>query len=151
MVEHHEQRDTPRDEHWSQVLRMRKAKGADLPLARGNEFSLIGQVRGKENGKCHLRDFAGLETDRAELHPNGASAASVVPKTGHEWEKKKTKAYNCKRVSIALEITRPLHPPQREDERNDSDCCPGCLGCCQLFVQSSNDDIAKPVQQRHSR
>ena len=91
MVEHHEQRDTPRDEHWSQVLRMRKAKGADLPLACGNEFSLIGQVRGKENGECHLRDFAGLETDRAELHPNGASAAGVIPKTGHEREKKKAK------------------------------------------------------------
>ena len=151
MVEHHEQRDAPRDEYGAQVLRMWESKRADFPLARGDEFSLIGQVRREEDGKRHLRDFTGLKTDWTELHPNGASTAGVIPETGNKREQKKPETNNCECVPIALEITRPLHPPQREDERHNADGCPRRLGSCELFVEPSNNDIAKPVQQRHSR
>ncbi|CAB4577888.1 unannotated protein [freshwater metagenome] len=130
---------------------MRESNGADFPLARGDEFSLISQVRRKEDGKRHLRDFTGLETDRTKLHPNCASTTGVVPETGNKREQKKPKTNNCERVPIALEITRPLHPPQREDERHNADCRPRCLGSCELFVEPGDDDIAQAVQQRHSR
>ncbi|CAB4636446.1 unannotated protein [freshwater metagenome] len=149
LVEHHEQRDTPRNENRAQILRMRKSKRTNLPLTRGNEFSLISQVGREENREGHLRDFTRLETDRAELHPNGASAAGVVPKTGNEREEKKAKAYDGKRVAIALKITRPLYPPQRENKSNDANRRPRRLRRCEFFVESGNDDIPESVQQRN--
>ena len=126
---------------------MRKSEWTNLPLARCDEFALVGQVRRKENSERHLCDFTGLKTDRPQLHPNGASTAGVVTQARNDRKQQKANAHKGKGVAVALEIARPLDPPERDDEPHDSDCRPCCLCRRQLFVEPGDHDVAETIQQ----
>ncbi len=151
LLPHHDQdRERPGEHERTEVLRIGEADPPEVPGARGQQLTLVDEVRGEEHHEQHLGRLAGLEVDRPHPHPQ-PGAVDLAAETRERRQEQRGDAEQQERVLVPLERADVAHDDERDHERADADRGPDRLHPGEVAVESRDDDVADPVEQERDR
>ena len=154
LADHHDEREAPRQDERPEMPGGRDAQPRDAAAAGREYLAFVDEVSGQEDDEKDLRQFAGLEVDRAEPNPQ-AGAIDLTAEPGRKGKQQREEPEEEEGVPVPLEQMHAPDEQERPDERGDTHHGPDRLARCKLVlrvaVDTGDDDEPDAVQERGQR
>jgi hypothetical protein len=150
LADHHQHAEAPGDEDRQQVAWFGEVQRADLPRAGRDQFTVLGEVTGEEQGQRQLGELAGLEVDRPEADPDARAAHRGAQARDHR-QHEQARAEEEERPLVARQVAGALDEEQHGDEQADGDERPRGLQAGATVRQSHDHHVTEAMEDRGDR